>query len=348
MTISRRTVLKSFGAAGAAPLLGARAAETQRPEVQVAGRPIELSIAPVGARIVRVSLAQVDAGGPRSIPDVGALAERQWEPRVLQLTTQAEPRSVACGDARVTVSTEPLTVRIEAEAGRLVQLLRIDKKTGALSFRLGDGPVLGLGEGGPQFDRRGSIDRMRSGQGGYRLRTHGGRVPIPWLIGTSGWSMFVHSPTGSFDLSGTEGRFIPAGLESSLPLDIFVVIDREPARIMAEYARLTGLPEMPPLWSFGYQQSHRTLVGREEVLSIARTFREKRLPCDALIYLGTGFCPSGWNTGHGSFTFNPKAFPDPKGMIDELHATAFPRDTPRGRPLQVASWEGQRPASAES
>ena len=30
----------------------------------------------------------------------------------------------------MTVSTEPLTVRIEAEAGRLVQLLRIDEKTG--------------------------------------------------------------------------------------------------------------------------------------------------------------------------------------------------------------------------
>ena len=71
MTISRRTVLKSFGAAGAGPLLGACAAETQGPEVRVAGRPVELSIAPVGARIVRVSLAQIDAGGPRSIPDVG-------------------------------------------------------------------------------------------------------------------------------------------------------------------------------------------------------------------------------------------------------------------------------------
>ena len=194
----------------------------------------------------------------------------------------------------------------------------------------------------------GSVDRMRSGQGGYRLRTHGGRRPIPWLIGTSGWAMFVHQPTGSFDLSGPEGRFIPAGLESSLPLDIFVVIDREPARIMAEYARLMGLPEVPPLWSCGYQQSHRTLAGREEVLSIARTFREKRLPCDALIYLGTGFCPSGWNTGHGSFTFNPKAFPDPKGMIDELHALHFhviPHVVVRSRSL---AGEASDRASAES
>ena len=39
---------------------------------------------------------------------------------------------------------------------------------------------------------------------------------------------------------------------------------------MAEYARLTGHAEMPPLWSFGYQQSHRTLASREEVLSEAK------------------------------------------------------------------------------
>jgi alpha-glucosidase (family GH31 glycosyl hydrolase) len=323
MTISRRTALKSLGVVGAAPLLCARANETQIRDLGVVGRPVEMSIAPVGTRIVRVSLAPIEAGQAQSIPDVGALVERQWEPHVLRLTTLGEPRSVACGDARVTVSADPLTVRIEAEGGRLVQVLGIDQKTGALGFRLGEGPVLGLGEGGQQFDRRGSVDRMRSGQGGYRLRTHGGRVPIPWLIGTSGWAMFVNQPAGSFDLSAAEGRFIPFSRESALPLDVFVVIDREPARIMAEYARLTGLPEMPPLWSFGYQQSHRTLAGREEVLAIGRTFREKRLPCDALIYLGTGFCPSGWNTGHGSFTFNPKAFPDPKGMLDELHAMHF-------------------------
>ncbi len=92
---------------------------------------------------------------------------------------------------------------------------------------------------------------------------------------------------------------------------------------MAEYAYLTGFAEMPPLWSLGYQQSHRTLASREEVIGIARTFREKKLPCDALIYLGTGFCPSGWNTANGSFSFNRDVFTDPKAVIDELHAQHF-------------------------
>ena len=155
---------------------------------------------------------------------------------------------------------------------------------------------------------------MRSGQGGYQLRTHGGRVPVQWLIGTGGWAMFVHQPYGTFDLTGAEGRFERRrGADRALPLDLFVVGAREPAAIMAEYARLTGYPEMPPLWSLGYQQSHRTLAGREEILQEAKTFREKKLPCDTLIYLGTGFCPSGWNTDNGEFTFNPKVFPGSEG-----------------------------------
>jgi len=102
-----------------------------------------------------------------------------------------------------------------------------------------------------------------------------------------------------------------------------VVASSEPATIMAEYACLTGRPELPPLWSLGYQQSHRTLASREEILEEGKTFREKRLPCDALIYLGTGFTPSGWNTNNGEFGFNQKVFPDPKAMFDELHQEHF-------------------------
>ena len=80
---------------------------------------------------------------------------------------------------------------------------------------------------------------------------------------------------------------------------------------------------MPARWTFGYMQSQRTLDGPDEILGVAKTFREKKLPCDALIYLGTEFAPSGWNTRNGEFTWHPTNFPDPKKMIDELHADHF-------------------------
>ena len=329
MAISRRAAAKALGLVGAGALVGAVAEARQDvagrgDDLRVGGRAVELAVTPIGPDIVRVSVVPLDGGRPIPIPADGSLVPLGDGPPALRVSTLAGgARSFACGDARVTVAGDPLAIRIEAADGRLVQRLRVDAASGALTFDLGAGPVLGFGEGGPQFDRRGAVDRMRSGQGGYRLKTHGGRVPIPWLIGTSGWALFVHHPHGSFDLSGPEGKFVPPGPAGSAPLDAFVVTSRDPARVMAAYARLTGLPPLPPRWALGYMQSHRTLSGPAAILAEAQTFRAKKLPCDALIYLGTGFCPSGWNTGHGSWDFNPANFSDPKGQVEALRALGF-------------------------
>ncbi len=283
--MTRRDALRVI-AAGTAVVLG-KAEDTK------------IVVTPISAKTVRISRG-------RPIPADGSLVELG---------------RVASGDLKVEL-TGPLTVRVEmVKSGKLVQQLRIDPQTGVVTFELGDGPLLGLGEGGPQFDRRGSTDRMKSGQGGYKLRTHGGRVPILWIIGTGGWAMFIHQPFGTFDFTGSAGRFEPASPDAAL--DLFVIGASDPASIMAEYARLTGYPEMPPLWSLGYQQSHRTLGSREEILAEARTFREKKLPCDTMIFLGTGFCPSGWNTANGSFAWNPRVFPDPKEIVDDFHKEHF-------------------------
>lgn len=240
-----------------------------------------------------------------------------------RVRTLSGNRHVKSGDFEVKFSADPLTIRLEKSGGRLVQELKIDATSGNLSFHLGDGPLFGLGQGGPQFDRRGSSYRDVSGQRGYQLHTHGSRVPIQLLIGSSGWGMFVHHPLGAFDLSGQEGQLQTMDPQSALPVDVFVIDAKEPAAVPGEYAKITGYAEMPPLWSLGYQQSHRTLGTPEEIMQEARTFREKKLPCDAMIYLGTGFCPEGWNTNNGEFTWNSKAFPDPPAALKELHDENF-------------------------
>ena len=84
---------------------------------------------------------------------------------------------------------------------------------------------------------------------------------------------------------------------------------------------ITGPAAMPPLWALGYMQSHRTLEDDAQMLGIAETFRRKQIPLDALIYLGTGFTPRGWNTKQPSFEFNPDVFTrDPSAVIADLHA----------------------------
>src|SRR5215471_19748458 len=277
---------------------------------------LEVQIAPVSPHTFRLTI-----GGKPT--DDGTLVQESWGAPLATLRGQFPAQTVKAGGVAIKASSNPLSFAIETARGEAIHQLKIDTDSGVLSFPTGSTPLLALGEGGPQFDRRGNTITGRSGQGGYQLRNFGGRVPINWLIGTSGWAMFIHAPYGSFDFTGPESKFLPPSKEVAFPLDIFFVASKDPAVLMGEYARLTGHPEMPALWTLGYQQSHRTLASREEILAEARTFREKKLPCDTMIYLGTGFCPSGWNTNNTEFTFNQKVMPDPKVMFDQLHQDHF-------------------------
>ena len=310
--MTRRDALVGLGVVGAATLLRIDA-DAQGQDLLVAGQPAELRISSLSPATVRVSVfPRGTAIGQLNADDalIGSADGRR---------VSAAAAKVKAGDLSISVSQAPLTVVVSDASGAVVQKLTIPE-AGGLEFLIGDAPLLGFGEGGPQFDRRGAVDAMRNGQGGYQLRTHGGRVPIQWLIGTAGWGLFIHNPIGTFDLKGPAGKVTT---QAPLPVDCFVVVSKDPVVIMREYARITGLPEMPPLWSFGYQQSHRTLSGPAEVMWVAKTMREKKLPCDTLIYLGTDFTPSGWNTHNGEFTWKTETFPEPKKTIDELHAMHY-------------------------
>jgi alpha-glucosidase/alpha-D-xyloside xylohydrolase len=310
-------VLRQLGAAGAGALLPVGLIRGQDTPLLVAGKPAEIAVFAIGPNTVRIAVSARDEKG--GVPDDGALVPAAAGREARRLP-QPQDRPIRAGELSVRFTASPPTLHVD-RAGRPVQRLALDAEAKTLHFELGKGPLLGMGEGGPQFDRKGAVDPMRNGQGGYRLRTHGGRVPIQWFVSTDGWGLYIHQPLGAFDLSGNSGKLTPSS--ETLPLDVFVTVSDDPKQILGEYARLTGFAELPPLWSFGYMQSHRTLAGPDEVKWVARTFREKKLPCDALIYLGTEFTPSGWNTRNGEFAWRKENFPDPRGMIDELHAQKF-------------------------
>jgi alpha-glucosidase (family GH31 glycosyl hydrolase) len=273
-----------------------------------------LTVVAVSEKTLRLRVIQQGKQGPAS--EVG-IVPRTW-PEPLQ---QDVAGLVQWGRYKVRLGERPWRITVLDAAGKTKQLLRLEPTTGAIHFQMAEGPVFGLGEGGHPLNRRGTTDAMRNGQHSPDLATYGARAPIPWLLGVGNWGIFFAHPWGTFDLTGEEGRFLPS--EETPTRDIFLVFADSPADLLREWAELTGYPHMPPMWSLGYQQSHRTLASRESVLAEAKQFREKKLPCDAMIYLGTGFCPSGWNTGHGSFTFNPAVFPDPPSMIRELHDEHF-------------------------
>jgi len=279
--------------------------------IQFAGRKAELVISEVSERTLRLELSPLDENGTLIAPAPSTVLVPFATTEKFRAREIAGEKELRAGQLRVTVTAQPLAMSFRRDDGKLVQQLTFDEERGTnagVAFRT-EATVLGLGEGAQQFDRRGALYPMEPSWGGWNRPVFGSVVPSPYVVGTDGWALFAHRPEGQFDLRGGKGRFIPRqSAEGSASLDLFVVSVREPAEALTEYTRLTGKPVMPPKWALGYFQSHRTLAGPEEPLKIARTFREKKLPCDAVIYLGTGYCTNGWNTGHGSLTFNTNAF----------------------------------------
>jgi alpha-glucosidase/alpha-D-xyloside xylohydrolase len=319
-------------------LLGVPRAFGADAPIRVGTTLMELTLRQVSDRMIEVELSPLDDQGHARPDPVSTVLVPFTSTEKLRIRDLSAAQQVQAGSMRVSITPSPLSVTVSGADEQPVQTFSFDAQDGSISFAT-PAPVFGLGEGRQQFDRRGYLFDMRNGQN-QMLATNGATVPVPFLIGADGWAMFIHNPPvtvanarqasrpwGQFDLRDkAHGRFIPqAGSLAMAPLHLFIMLLHEPTDAMEEYIRLTGHPAMPPKWALGYFQSHRSLSGRDEPLSIAQTLRDKNLPCDALIYLGTGYTngPTGWNLGHGSLTFNPKTFPDPPKTIDALHALHF-------------------------
>ncbi|MEJ7766341.1 MAG: TIM-barrel domain-containing protein [Chitinophagaceae bacterium] len=322
--------------------------------ITVAGQPGQLDIRAAGEHSIRVTLKPVSF--TETFPYTPALAERGYP--VADISVRAINSSIQkkMGALQVEVRPRPLTVIVKDSKGNLVQNIVLHED-GTMSFKMDDQPVLGLGEGGPkpvpgtdwrkqqiQYDRRGAYDSM---QPRWQADVYGSRNPVPMLIGTEGWGIFVATPWVQVDLQHKErGVFIPwkptgreavpqtvknQGLNQGKGLppinqvipglyDFFIFDAHDPAVLMREFSVVCGPAVLPPKWALGYMQSHRTLQNEKQVIGIVDTFRAKKIPVDAVIYLGTGFTPRGWNKPQPSFDFNPEIFSRrPETFISDMH-----------------------------
>jgi alpha-glucosidase (family GH31 glycosyl hydrolase) len=311
--LSRRSVLA--GAAATTVQLLFRTELSAASNLAAAPGLVDLTLTALTSNTLCIGIAPATA--QPSEHELG-FVDRNW-PAPLAAPAAATAHTVTWGKYTVRVEINPLIITI-VEGEKKRQQIRFDLDSTSIHFSLG-GPVFGLGEGTNTFDRRNTREGLVNGQTPADFRIYGARMQIPFALSAAGWGIFIGQPQGTFEFTQAEGIF--RGAEATSTRNVFVLLGDGPAEVLREYAQLTGFPHMPPRWALGYMQSHRTLANRDEVLNVMKTFREKKLPCDAVIYLGTGFCPSGWNTGHGSFTFNEQVFPDPPEMLREIHQQNF-------------------------
>jgi alpha-glucosidase (family GH31 glycosyl hydrolase) len=320
--------------------------------LKINNEPVKLEIRKAEKSSIRITVKPADYKS--DLPSTPILAERTYPVPVISLTGITKPVRKQIENLVITVTSSPLRISVTNLSGMPVQEI-IFNDEGGFSFAKSSAPILGLGEGGPrpaagknwresqvQYDRNGSYHEMVPR---WQSDAYGSRNPVALMIGTGGWAIYVTAPWGEIDLRNERGIFIPQMREGQskaqnatnqslnqgkgLPpaedyvkgaLDIFVFDAHDPAIFMKELSIVTGQSVMPPLWALGYMQSHRTLTDEDQMIGIVDTFREKKFPLDAVIYLGTGFCPRGWNTPQPSFDFNPEVFRrQPEAVLADLH-----------------------------
>src|SRR5262249_53904672 len=120
----------------------------------------DLTIRPSGEHGVRVTLVEKDD----ELKLNPALVDQSLPTPALRLKAGESKSNEIIGNLVVSVSNSPLTVRIDDANGHKVQELQFADNSGAFTFSVGDAPVLGLGGGAQQFDRRGTIYQVRNGQ----------------------------------------------------------------------------------------------------------------------------------------------------------------------------------------
>jgi len=182
----------------------------------------------------------------------------------------------------------------------------------------------GLGERTFALDRRGRRYRTwHTDPHTYRLDQDPIHLCMPVLLGLhsqgrQGYGVFFDNTfRGQFDLGASDPAVASFGAEGGA-LCYYFVYGPALTTVVKRYTELTGRMMLPPLWVLGYHQSRWSYYPEDRVRELATDFRETHhVPCDC-IHLDIHYMD-----GYRCFTWDSERFPDPAGLIADLHEQGF-------------------------
>lgn len=151
--------------------------QAQAAEIRAAGQPAELAVSEISEYTIRITLRSVGPDG--KIEPLGndlILEPESWPQPVFRARSIENERSLALKNLYLKIRPSPLVIVIKTKEGKIVQTLAINEQTGVLAFTAGKSPLLGLGGGGPQFDKRGTYDAMNNGHRAGEYQIYGSRM----------------------------------------------------------------------------------------------------------------------------------------------------------------------------
>lgn len=239
-----------------------------------------------------------------------------------RVLTSAGSKSLAhmrlAPDAAVT--TEPAGIAGVTETGlapaRAYTLAQLDLAVGELVYGLGErfGPLVKNGQ---------TVDIWHADGGTSSELAY---KNVPFYLTNRGYGVFVNQPEHvSFEVASElveRVQFATAG-ES---IEFFVIAGPTPADVLRRYTALTGRPAAVPDWSYGLWLSTSFTTDYDEatVGSFIDGMAERGIPLEAFHFDCFWMREFEWT----NLEWDPRTFPDPKGMLERLHE----------RGLHVCAW----------
>lgn len=154
------------------------------------------------------------------------------------------------------------------------------------------------------------------------LAQRNSQASVPFALSNLGYGFLWNNPAvGEATFAKNETRWYA---QSSKQIDYWITAGDTPAEILHRYVAATGKPPMMPEELLGLWQCKLRYRTQEELLEVAREYKRRNIDLSVIV---VDFFH--W-TNQGDWRFDPREWPDPKGMCEELAAM--------GIKLMVSIW----------
>jgi alpha-glucosidase len=245
--------------------------------------------------------------------------------RTSSVSVTSEPRGFATHALRVLID-EHLALTVSDLSGNVVQKdaspVRWNRNRFTVSKqRENDDHFFGLGDKPGPLDRAGEVFTMWNTDAfGWQESTDPIYKSIPFFLHVShGRTLGVfldNTWRSNFDFGHADPSEYTFGAADG-PIDYYLMYGPEPRQVVTAWSWLTGPTPLPPLWALGFQQSRYSYFPESQLREVAERLRKDRIPTDVL-WLDIDFQHENW-----PFTVNEEAYPDFKGMVQDLAKDKF-------------------------
>ena len=179
----------------------------------------------------------------------------------------------------------------------------------------------GLGDKASDLNLRGrKFDLWSTDAYAYERNTDPLYRNIPFYIGLCKGNAYGMFFDNTYRVGFDFGADDPSSLKFSADggeINYYYIHGPHMMDVIKRYSQLTGTHPMPPMWALGYHQCRWSYYPESKLQDLAKTFREMKIPCDAL-YLDIDYMD-----GYRCFTWNKEHFPNPAKMISDLNEQGF-------------------------